>query len=268
MSRTARITEVAQREFTTVLRTPLLLALSAGFVLVVVAVAWLGGRAAYISLVLDLLTPLEVLVPVLAFAFGYRALLGDRESGELETIRTYPVGGGTYVTGVFLGRAVALLAVVFLSLFGAAVLVPLGGGDGSSVIASHATVDTPGLFLRYALLTAVFAVVALAVAILVSAGARSTRGGLALATGAVIALVIGLDSSLVAAVTGGFVAASDLATLLVVSPASAYRTLVLQTAIAPAGVNVPAGADAVFGALGLSVWFGGALALAAVLVWR
>lgn len=268
MGRRVQLQEVAQREFLTVLRTPTLLLLSGGYFLLVLAIAWLGSSGAYLALVLDLLTPIEVLVPVLAFAFGYRALLGDRESGELETIRTYPVKAGVYVAGVFFGRAVAVLGVLLAGLAGAGVLVPLGGGEETSVIASHATVDSPALFLRYLLLTAIFALVVLAIALLVSAGARSTRGGLALASGAVIALVVGFDSALVGAITAGLVSAGDLTALLALSPSSAYRTLVFQTGLAPAGVDVPAGPDALVGGIGLTAWFVAALALAAYLVWR
>jgi ABC-2 type transport system permease protein len=263
-----RIAAVAQREFLTVLRTPTTLALGGGFVALVVAIAYLGAPGAYLALVLDLLTPVEVLVPVLAFAFGYRALLGDRESGELETIRTYPVSAGRYVAGVFLGRAVALLAVLLVALAATGLLVPLTAGPGRSAVASHATVDSPALFLRYALVTAAFAVVALAVALLVSAAARSTRGGLALAAGSVLLVVVGLDSAALAALSGGLFGGDALAAVLAVSPASAYRALVFQTSLAPAGVAVPEGAAALVAAVGLAGWLVGALALAAALAWR
>jgi ABC-2 type transport system permease protein len=259
---------VAQREFLTVLRTPMTLLLAGGFVALVVATAWLGASGAYLALVLDLLTPVEVLVPVLAVAFGYRALLSDRESGELETLRTYPVSAGRYVAGVFLGRAVALLAAVLVALAGTGVVVPLTAAPERSVIASHATVDSPALFLRYVLVTALFALVVLAVALLVSAAARSTRGGLALATGAVLLLVVGLDSAIVGALSGGLVSGEGVAAVLAVSPTSAYRALVFQTSLAPAGVAVPEGPAALVAALGLAALLVAALGLAAWLAWR
>jgi ABC-2 type transport system permease protein len=260
--------DVAEREFHTVVRTPMLVALAVGFVAVFVGISWLGASSAYLALVLDVLTPAEVLVPVLAFAFGYRALLGDRESGELETIRTYPIWGWLYILGVFLGRAVVVLGVVVVGLAGAGVLVPTRGDRQLTVIASHATVDSPALYLRYILLTALFALVVLAVAILVSATARSTRGGLALATGAVVVLVAGLDTALVGALSGGLVSPDGVTALLAVSPNTAYRALVFAVSLGPAGVSVPPGPAVLASTVGLIGWLVAALTLASVVVWR
>ena len=262
------VLDVAQREFQTVLRTPMLLLLAAGYILLVGGIAWLSASGAYLALTLDLLTPVEVLVPVIAFAFGYRALLGDRESGELETIRTYPIYSGGYVVGVYVGRAVAVLSVVLGGLFASAVVVPLSQDTQLSVIASHATVDSPALYLRYVLLTALFALVVLAVALLVSAAARSTRGGLALATGTVIVLVVGLDSAFVGSLARGIISPDHVTSLLALSPSSAYRSLVFALSVAPAGVSVPSGSSVLTGGLGLAGWLVGALALASLLAWR
>lgn len=262
------VIDVAQREFVTVVRTPMLLLLSAGYVLLVAGISWLGASGAYLALVLDLLTPVEVLVPVLAFALGYRALLGDRESGELETIQTYPIQGSGYVLGVYLGRAVVVLGVVLVGLFVSAVFVPMSQDTQLSVIASHATVDSPTLYFRYVFLTAIFALVVLALAILVSAAARSTRGGLALAAGTVIALVVGFDSALLGALTGGLVSPDGITALLALSPASAYRSLVFALSVAPTGVSVPAGPTVLVSSLGLTLWFAGSLGFASVLAWR
>ncbi len=259
--------DIAQREFLTVVRTPTLLLLGAGYVVLVTVIAWLGVAGAYVALVLDLVTPIEVLVPVLAFAFGYRAILADRESGELETLRTYPVSRADYVGGVYLGRAVAVLAVVLTGLLASAVLVPLQTGRELSFTASHATVDSPALYLRFVLLTAVFALVALAIALLVSAAARSNRSGLALAVGAVVALVVGLDSAVAVALTGGLLS-GDPTALLALSPNSAFRALVFGLSVAPTGASVPQGPGWVVASAGLVGWWLLAIAAATVTVWR
>jgi ABC-2 type transport system permease protein len=260
--------EVAQREFLTVLRTPTLLALAAGYLVLATGLAWLSAAGAYVALVLDLLTPVEVLVPVLAFAFGYRPILGDRESGELETLRTYPIDRHTYVGGVYLGRAVAVLAVVLSGLAAAAVFVPLGTGRELSFTASHATVDSPALYLRFVLLSAVFALAVLAVATLISATARSSRGGLALAVGGALALVVGLDSALLAALSGGLVTPEALTPLLATSPNSAFRSLVFALAVGPTGATVPDGPAVGAAAAGLVGWTLAAVAAATLTVWR
>lgn len=264
MTELGYVADVAEREFRTVLRTPLLLAVGLGYVLLVGGIGWLGGTGAYLALVLDLLTPVELLVPVLSFAVGYRALLGDRESGELETIRTYPITGHWYVVGVYLGRAVVVLGLVLLSFVLAGSVVPTSDTAQLSVVASHPTADSPALYLRYALATALFALVALAIATLVSAAARSTRGGLALATGSVVALVVGLDSALLGAVTGEHVPT----TVLALSPNSAYRSLVLELSVAPTGVAVPGGPTVLVSTAALCAWLTLALGLASRLAWR
>lgn len=260
--------EIARREFRTVARTPMLLLLGVGYLLLVTAIAWLSVGGAYVALVLDLLTPIEVLVPVLAFAFGYRAILGDRESGELETLRTYPVSRLGYILGVYFGRAIAVLAVVLSGLLVAAVLVPLSAQRDLSVIASHATVDSPALFGRFVVVTALFALVVLALALLVSATARSSRNGLALAVGAVLALVVGLDSALLTALTGGFISGDGLTVLLAFSPNSAFRSLVFGVSVAPTGASVPDGPAVAVAGVGLAIWGLLAIAGATLTVWR
>jgi len=262
------VVDVAEREFVTVLRTPMLLLAGLGYVLLVGGVGWLGGTGAYLALVLDLLTPVELVVPVLAFAVGYRALLGDRESGELETIRTYPIDARWYVLGVFLGRAVVVLGTVLLGLVVAGLVVPLTGAAQLSVVASHATADSPALYLRYALVTALFSLVVLAIAMLVSAAARSTRGGLALATGTVVALVVGLDSALLGSLGGGTVPPQGSTALLALSPNSAYRSVVFELSVAPTGVTVPDGPTVLVSTFALCAWLVLALGLASRLAWR
>lgn len=268
MTRFRYVVDVAEREFRTVVRTPMLAVLAVGFVGLLVGISWLGSSGAYLALVLDVLTPVEVLVPVLTFAFGYRALLGDRASGELETIRTYPVQRGRYVLGVFLGRATVVLGVVLVGLVASAALVPMRDERQLTVIASHATVDSPALYLRFVVLTAVFALTVLAIAMLVSATARSTRGGLALATGSVLLLVVGFDSALVGALTGGIVSPDGVTALLAVSPNTAYRALVFGVSLGPAGVSVPPGPAVPASTIGLVGWLVAALVVAALVVWR
>ncbi len=260
---------VAQREFQTVLRTRVVALLAVGYVGLVVALTLLSAPGGYLPAVLDLLLPHEALVPVLGFALGYRAVLGDHERGEIEAIRTFPVTAGEYVLGVYLGRLVPFLGIVLLSFVGVGVTVATVGGETVSVVAVHDTVDTPVVFLRFVVVTAVFAAVVLALAVLVSTAARSTRAGLALATGLVLALVVGFDSSVVAALSGGLVSASDLTAMVALSPNAAYRSLVLSLAVAPTGASeLPVAAATLPAAIGLLLWFGVSLAAAVAVVFR
>ena len=265
----AAVREVTEREFLTVVRTPASWVLAAGTVALVAGLTWLGRPSGYLPLVLDLATPLEGLVPVVAFAFGYRAILGDRERGELETIRTYPVSAAEYVVGVYLGRAVAVLGVVVSALAVAFVTVPLVGTDDPRTVAAHATADTPLVVLRLLVLVAVFALVALAVALLVSAAARSARSGLVLATVLVVVLVVGVDAALVAGLTGGLLPADATTLLSALSPNSAFRSLVFGLAVAPVGaLDVPAGPGPLLALGGLLAWLAAALAGTTWLAWR
>ncbi|MFC7081678.1 ABC transporter permease [Halorussus caseinilyticus] len=125
-----RLFAVVGRELTTVVRTRAFLALAGGFAAVVAVLAWTAGAVGYVPLVLDLLTPVEVLVPALALAFGYRSVLGDDERGELDVIRTYPVSRATFVLGVYLGRAAALLVALVVPLLGVALLYPPSAASG------------------------------------------------------------------------------------------------------------------------------------------
>jgi len=261
-----RLFAVAGRELTTVARTRAFLALAGGFAAIVGALAWTGAPVGYVPLVLDLLTPVEVLVPALALAVGYRAILGDRERGELDVLRTYPVSRPTYVLGVYLGRASALVVAVVGPLLAVAALVPLFGGVGTTVIASHGAADSPVLYVRFVVLTAAFALVLAAAATAISATAGTTRAGLAVAVAVGLALVVGFDAGLVAGLAGGVLPEDALGVALALSPNGAFRGLVLATVAGGAESNGPGTPSAVRVA-GLLAWLAGSLALATLSVW-
>lgn len=267
--RARQLRSIANREFQTVLRTRYLHLLTVGYAIAVVGFAYGGGESGYLPLVLDLVTPMELLVPALALAFGYRAIYGDRQRGELAVIRTYPVSRVDFSLGVYLGRVTALLAAVLAPLGAVVIARPFVASDPISVLATHQTVDSPAFALRFILLTAAFAVVALGIALALSAVARSSRGAIALALVLVVALAIGFDVTAVAALAGGLVGPDQLATLLALSPSSAYRGLVFSLAVGQAGAwGDPAGLDPLVAAGGLAVWLVGTLGVTIRTVWR
>jgi ABC-2 type transport system permease protein len=262
-----RLFTVVDRELRTVARTRSFLAVGLGFAAVVVGLAWSGGAASYVTTTLDLLTPVEVLVPAVAVAFGYRAVLGDIDRGEIEMVRTFPVTRAEFVLGVYLGRAGWLVPVVLLPLAVSGLLVALSGGPGTTVIASHAASDSPLLFVRFVALTIAFALVALAVAVAVSAVARSVRAAIALGVAALVVLVVGLDLGIVLGLAGGLDEGA-VQWLLAASPNSAYRGLVLETVVQPVTATGVRTAAPVASALGLAAWLAGALLAATFTVWR
>ncbi|CCQ32427.1 copper ABC transporter permease protein [Halorhabdus tiamatea SARL4B] len=258
-----RTIAVAQRAFDATVRSRALFAVAAGYAFVVLAIAWTTRGSGYLSLTLSVLTPLEVLVPVVAFAIGYRSILDDRVRGELAVFRTYPLSARSYVVGVFLGRLATLLLIVLVPLLLAGGSVVAFREESISVLATHATADSPLVYLRTVALTAAFAPVALGVAIAVSSIARTTRNAIALAVGGVVVLVVGLDLGFVAGLAGGIVSPEDLSTLSALSPLSAYRGLVLEMAIGPvAGDAISGGVNPLVAFVGLAGWTAGGLAVA------
>ena len=255
---------IVRRELWTVVRTRTFLLLGFALTAVLVGVAALGGglRAGYVPTAVDLLTPLELLVPIVAVAFGYRAVLGDDQRGELDVLRTYPVSSWQIVGGIFLGRAAGLVAAVTLPLAFVGVAVALTETEASILYATHTGADSPLLYLRVIVLTILFALVVLAVAIAISAIASAARSALALAVVALIVLLVGADLALVYGLSSGLVGEDSLIHALALSPLSAYRGLVLETAVVVASGTGPQTAAPLSSLIGLAVWGLGSLAVA------
>ena len=261
----ARFLAVLEREYTTLLRTRSLLALALGFAVVVVGLAWVAGTTGYVPATLNLLTPVEVLVPALAVAFGYEAVLGDRTRGELDVVRTYPLDRREYLLAVYVGRATCLLFAVLVPLFLVAGLVAATGGARTSVLASHAGADSFVLYVRFVVLTALLALVSLAVAVAVSAAAGGRRSAVALGLGAVFALVVGVDLAVVAGIGVAF-PPDALPVVLALSPTGAYRGLVLGSVLDVALAEAPSAGVPLLSLAGLLAWLVGSLALATLAV--
>lgn len=269
MTRADRLAAVIERELWTAARTRSLLAVAAGFLLVVLALGGLatGGTGGYVAVAIDLLTPLELLVPLLAFAFGYRAVRGDAERGELAVLRTYPLTAAEYLVGAFVGRAVVVVGTVLAGLLAAGAVAALAAPSPVQFLASHAAGDTMVVFVRFLVLTAGYAAVVLALALAVSAVARSTREALALAAAVLVAVGAGFDLALVAALGRGLLGAGGAAVAVALSPASAYRGLVLVT-VADPSLSGATPANPAAATLGLVGWLALALAIATVAIRR
>jgi len=255
---------IVQRELRTLARTRTFYVLGIAFAAVVLGIAWVGEsvRAGYVPTLVDLLTPLELLVPVVAVAFGYRAILGDEQRGELDVLETYPVSSREIVLGVYVGRAIGLLTVVVVPLVLAGLAVVLSESDALRMYASHAGADSPILFARFIVLTALFALAVLGVAVAISAVVGGTRSALALAVVALVVLLVGLDLALAYGFSAGIIGDGALVHSLALSPLSAYRGLVFESAVVVAAGTGPAVAAPVSSLVSLVVWTVGSLALA------
>lgn len=262
-----RLAAVFEREYMTVRRTRVYGFVGLGFTALVLALALVGGVSGYISVVLNLLTPLEVLLPVLGAAFGYRALLADRASGELQILRTFPLSRRTYVSGILLGRLLVMLVVVLVPLVLVGLAVPLLTGGSSEFLLRRTTYNGPILFVRFCVLTATAAVVFFTTLAAVSAAAADSRRAIALAVLSVVGLAIGLDIAIIAGIATDLVAPELLPWVLAVSPVSAYRGLVLALVVEPATAGSLQSGSVVANLLGLTVWLLGTVAVSFRLAW-
>ncbi|MFD1646145.1 ABC transporter permease [Haloarchaeobius litoreus] len=258
---------VVERELTIVSRTPAYIATAVGFAAVVWWLAFASSLTGYVPLVADLLTPVEVLVPLLAVAFGYRAIQADAASKELDVLRTYPLRPRTYVVGVFVGRATAVLSLVFATLLVAGLFVPLFGPPANPVIASHGGDGPFGAYLRFVLLATLYAAVVLAVVVAVSAVATQGRTAIAAAVGVFVVLTVGLDLGLVGALSTGLVGPDALRYLLALSPNSAFRGLTLALSVRTVEAATLPLSAVLANLVGLSLWLVASLVLATVTVW-
>jgi len=246
-------------------RTYLFLILALTLVVFGLARAGNGPSAGYVPTVVDVLLVVEVLVPAVAFAVGYRAIADDAVRGTLDVLATYPLPAWVYVAGVYAGRAVALLTVVLVPLAILGGVVAATAGPATTVFATHRGVDSPLLFVRFLALTASFALTTLALAVAISALADSRRRAILLALVGLLLVVVGADITVFQAITGDVVDLG-LDTLLALSPASAYRGLVFETVLYVAFAGRSQFVAVPVAAAGLVVWSVVSLAVATLAV--
>ncbi len=254
-----------RREINTAILTGSFVALALTVFTVIIGITLVGSgfSAGYVTTVIELLTPLQLLVPVVAFVLGFNAILSDRRSGELDVLQTYPVSAWQVVLGVYLGRALGMV----IAIGGPLVLlfIPIATTDTPRLpmYASHTGADTPILYLRLIVLTLLFALVMLAVAVALSALVSSARTAVLGVGVGLILILFGLDLALSAGFSIGFISDSRLLSSLALSPVSAFRGLVLELALTVTEGTGPDTASPVASLIGLFVWGGGSLAVAA-----
>ncbi|MFB6228362.1 MAG: hypothetical protein ABEH88_07325 [Halobacteriales archaeon] len=249
-------------------RSYLVLALAVGAVAFGVAIAGNGPEVGYAPTVVDLLVPVEVVVPAVAFVAGYRAIVDDAQRGELTVLQTYPVPAWTYVGSVYFGRLAVVLGVVLVPLGLVGVYVAMTASPDTTVFATHQGIDSPALFVRFLALTGALAATTLAVALAASAFAASRKRAIVFGLVGLAVVVAGADLALFQSLSAGVVGEGTLEVALAASPTSAYRGLVFETVVSVAfdgetGYVAPGAAVA-----GLLFWTVGSLAVATVGVMR
>lgn len=259
------------RELRTAARTRsyYLLGLAIGGILLGLTLGGGGAATGYIPTVVDLLLPLELLVPVVAIAIGYRAIPADLDRGEVAMLDTYAVSPATYVGAVYLGRAAVLSAIVGGALVVVGLLVAITAAPDTGVFATHSGVDSPILFGRFLVLTLLFGNALLAVVLLASVVVATMRTAIVAAIGAVLVVVVGGEAAILLGVLDGVFGESTLQIALGLVPNSAYRGLVFETVVSVLSAGESGYASPLVSMVGLLLWTAGSLGLAAGLLgWR
>jgi ABC-2 type transport system permease protein len=261
---------VVARELLTVFRSRSYWVLLAGVLAVVFGMVSLGGgpEAGYLPTALDLLLPLELLVPAVAVALGYPPIVGDAGRGELEVLETYPLPAWGYVVGTYVGRAIGLVALVGVPLSLLAVYVSLTVDPAVTTVATHQGVDSILLFGRFGVLTVGFALTVLAIVLAASALAWSRQVAVVFAIAVFGIVVVALDVLLLRGFAANVIGADVLTTALALSPTSAYRGLVFETVLSPAQTPEVRNSNVLASGLGLLAWAVVSLWIATVAVER
>ncbi|QFU84742.1 ABC transporter permease [Natronorubrum aibiense] len=257
---------VAETEYRLAVRSRWIVALTGIFAVFALGMATFSGSetspTGFERIVASLAALVVYLVPLVALAFSYDAIVGREESGWLQTLFSLPVSRSWVVLGTAVGRATVLGSATVIGFGSAGILLLLEYGfDGFES------------YVGFLLATVGLALAFLAVGVCLSTIAREKTHalGLALLGWAWFVLVHDLLAL-------GVIAAFSLPNLAVsaavlANPTGVFRALVLGAL----GAGGDAGFAAVIAAAGLSAellsaalvaWIVGPLAIAAVAVRR
>ncbi|AEN05265.1 hypothetical protein Halar_1533 [halophilic archaeon DL31] len=209
---------VANREYTLMVRNRWALALTLLFAGLSLLVGVLGQQNGVIradAVVVSLVELSTLLLPLLALAFGYDAIVGADEAGSLGILFALPIPRRYVLTGIYLGR---------LLTFGGAVII--GFGVGGLRIAMLGGLPSGYLGLVGAAVLAGAAFLALSVLISTLAAEKTHALGGVLLLWVWFALVH--DVLALAVVAADLVPANWLGAFLLANPAAVFRVLALQ----------------------------------------
>ncbi|RJX41952.1 ABC transporter permease [Halonotius aquaticus] len=271
MSSLTIMSTLIRRELRTAARTRsyYLLGLAVGGILLGLTFGGGGAATGYIPTVVDLLLPLEVLVPIVAVAIGYRAVPSDLDRGEVAMLDTYAVSPSAYVGAVYLGRAAVLSAIVGVALLVVGLVVAAVAAPDTGVFATHSGVDSPILFGRFLVVTLLFGNALVAVVLVASIAVTSARTAIVAAIGAVLVVVVGGEAAILLGVLDGVFNEATLRLALGFVPNSAYRGLVFETVVGVLSAGESGYASPLISMIGLVLWTVASLGAAAGLLrWR
>jgi len=161
---------VARKDFEDSIRSRWLIGLTAFFVFVISAAAYIlrpqEGAEISTNFLLETAGNFVVgtLVPLIALVVAYNAVIGERESGSLKLLLSLPHSRADVVFGKVAGRSAALSTAIIVGFVLPAIILAVG----------PFTLDI-GAYLGYTLLVALLASVYVAIAVGWSAAAPSQR---------------------------------------------------------------------------------------------
>jgi len=174
---------VARKDIQDAVRSRSLLLLTMGFVVLFVVLALLAFRTGdreFGDILATAAGVFDILLPVVAFGVGYKAILGERQAGTLVLALALPHSRRDLVVGKFVGRALVLSVPVLIGLVVAGALALAAGGAVSGL----------GDYLAFGVVTLLYGLAFLGVALFLSIGTGSSRRATLGAIGLYIALVL------------------------------------------------------------------------------
>ncbi|WP_353634939.1 ABC transporter permease [Halobacterium sp. NMX12-1] len=220
--------EVAAREYRLAVRRRWAVGAAVVFALFSVALVVLGGSEVgptRVGAVLASFAQVGVyVVPLVALAAGYDAIVGADESGSLEMLLALPLSNLSVVVGKYAGRAAAV---------GGGMLV--GFAVGGALLVRYAGVGVVGAYAWVALVAVAAALAFLGVGVLASALASEKTRALGAALAAWVWFVLVHDLVALGAVASFDLPQWVVSVAVLANPADLFRVLVLRTVSTTAG---------------------------------
>ena len=220
--------EVAAREYRLAVRRRWAVGAAVVFALFSVALVVLGGSEvgpARVGAVLASFAPVGVyVVPLVALAAGYDAIVGADESGSLEMLLALPLSNVSVAVGKYAGRAAAV---------GGGML--LGFAVGGALLVRYAGVGVVGAYAWVALTAVAAALAFLGVGVLASALASEKTRALGAALAAWVWFVLVHDLVALGAIATFDLPQWAVSVAVFANPADLFRVLVLRTVSTTAG---------------------------------
>lgn len=243
---------VAETEYRLAIRNQWALALTTIFAAFAIGLTTFSGASVsadgFDRTVASLAVLAVYLVPLVALAFGYDAVVGREESGWLQALFALPISRSLVVLGTYVGRAIVITSATVIGFGVAGGLLLREFGLGGFETYAGFVLATVGLSLAF-----------LAIGILLSTIAREKTHALGLSLLAWAWFILVYDLLSLGVVAAFSLPEVVITGLLLSNPAGVYRVLVLG--------SLGAGGDAGFAAALASAGVSGTALVVALLAW-